>query len=335
MESATLQGTTERRAANVARAQTARLAGSVLEVTDDVACLPLSIVNVYFFGEPGAGDRSWVLIDAGLAFSGRCIARAAAERFGVDSRPAAILLTHGHFDHVGALLGLAHRWDVPVYAHELEMPYLTGRSSYPPPDPAVGGGAMSLLSRLYPRGPIDLGDRVHPLPADGSVPDMPGWRWVHTPGHTAGHVSLFRDSDRTLIAGDAFVTQCQESALGVLTQSRKVRRPPAYYTTDWQAARRSVEMLAHLRPNVAATGHGVPMYGERMRRELDRLLRDWDHLAVPSHGRYIHEPAITDEGGVVSVPPAVVDRQLAALVGIGLTALMGALLWRGWSRRSR
>ena len=42
---------------------------------------------------------------------------------------------------------------------------------------------------------------------------MPGWRWVHTPGHTAGHVSLFRDADRTLIAGDAFVTTKQESAL--------------------------------------------------------------------------------------------------------------------------
>lgn len=335
MESATLQVTTERSAPNIARAQTARLRGSVLEVVDDVACLPLSIVNVYFFGERGAGDRRWVLIDAGLAFSGRRIAHAAAERFGPDSRPAAIILTHGHFDHVGALPSLAERWDVPVFAHELEMPYLTGRSSYPPPDPAVGGGAMSFLSRLYPRGPIDLGDRVQPLPADGSVPEMPGWRWIHTPGHTAGHVSLFRDSDRTLIAGDAFVTQCQESALGVLAQRRKVRRPPAYYTTDWQTARHSVEMLSQLRPNVAATGHGVPMYGEPMRQQLEHLLRDWGRVAVPSHGRYVQQPAITDERGVVSVPPAAFDRQLAALAGIGIAAGVGALLIRSWSRQSR
>jgi hypothetical protein len=39
---------------------------------------------------------------------------------------------------------------------------------------------------------------------------MPGWRWMHTPGHTEGHVCLFRNSDRTLIAGDAFTTTKQE-----------------------------------------------------------------------------------------------------------------------------
>src|SRR4051794_11306520 len=200
---------------------------SALRVRPDLACLQLPIVNVYLHGEPHAGDRSWVLIDAGLRFSAGRIRRAAAELFGRASRPAAIVLTHGHFDHVGALPELADLWDVPVYAHELELPYLTGGSSYPPPDPAVGGGAMSLLSRLYPRGPIDLGRRVRLLPGDGSVPGMPGWRWIHTPGHTAGHVALFRDADRTLVAGDAFVTVRQESALAVLTQRPEVRRPPA------------------------------------------------------------------------------------------------------------
>ena len=196
------------------------------------------------------------------------IAHAAAERFGPNSRPQALILTHGHFDHVGDLPSLADHWDVPVYAHELEMPYLTGRSSYPPPDPAVGGGGMSFLSRFYPRGPINLGDRVHILPADGGVPGMPGWRWIHTPGHSPGHVSLFRDSDRVLIAGDAFVTTDQESAMAALMQPQYVHRPPAYYTPDWQAARSSVEALARLQPEVAATGHGVPMRGEEMRRQL-------------------------------------------------------------------
>jgi glyoxylase-like metal-dependent hydrolase (beta-lactamase superfamily II) len=157
---------------------------------------------------------------------------------------------------------------------------------------------------------------------------MPGWRWIHTPGHTAGHVALFRDSDRTLIAGDAFVTQRQESALAVMSQRQEVRRPPAYFTTDWQAARRSVATLAQLRPNVAATGHGVPMYGEAMRQELDTLVRDWDHVAVPPQGRYIHQPALTNERGVVAIPPAVSDPQLVTLAGIGAALAVGTILIR-------
>ena len=60
-----------------------------------------------------------------------------------------------------------------------------------PPDPSVGGGLMSPLSPLYPREPVDVSRRLQALPADGSVPAMPGWRWVHTPGHAPG-VSLWR-----------------------------------------------------------------------------------------------------------------------------------------------
>jgi len=305
--------------------------GTCLEVAPDVVCLQLSIVNLYFVGPPHAGDRSWVLVDAGLPLSTDSIRRAAAERFGPQSRPAALILTHGHFDHVGALPDLAEEWDLPVYAHELEMPYLTGESSYPPPDPAVGGGAMSFLSRFYPRGPIQLGQRVRPLPADGTVPEMPGWRWLHTPGHTAGHVSLFREADRVLIAGDAFVTTKQESALGALLRwTPHVRRPPAYYTPDWPAARRSVATLAQLEPRIAVTGHGLPMSGERLQQELQELVQDWDHSAVPAQGRYIHQPALTDEHGVVSVPPAVPDPQLFALAGVGV-AVAGMLLLRSLS----
>ncbi|PEE03322.1 MBL fold metallo-hydrolase, partial [Bacillus pseudomycoides] len=58
----------------------------------------------------------------------------------------------------------------------------------------------------FPNQGIDLGKYIHELPLDGSVPHMSEWRWVHTPGHTPGHISLFRKTDHFLIAGDAFVT---------------------------------------------------------------------------------------------------------------------------------
>lgn len=305
-------------------------------VADDLAYLRTGFSNVYFVGPPSARDRDWVLVDAGIPGSAQAIRRAAATRFGTGSRPSAIVLTHGHFDHVGALRELAEEWDVPIYAHPLEMPYLTGRSAYPPSDPMVGHGAMARLSFLYPRGPIDVSGRTELLPADGSVPGMEGWRWLHTPGHSPGHVSFFRDADRTLIAGDAFVTTRQESLLSVLAQKPEVHGPPMYLTPDWEHAHSSVERLAELDPTVAATGHGHPLRGEEMRRELRALARDFRRYAMPRHGRYLRRPAITDERGVVSVPPpASPDRAALAAAGVAAALASGAVLGMLSSRRGK
>jgi Zn-dependent hydrolases, including glyoxylases len=259
------------------------------EVAPDVAYQRLALVNVAYVGVPGSNE--WVLIDTGVPGTARFIKAAAAARFGKESRPAAIVITHGHFDHVGALETLAREWDVPVYAHIHELPYLDGRAAYPPPDPSVGGGIMSTLSPLFPRGPVDVSPWLRELPLDGTVPGMPGWKWVATPGHTPGHVSLWRASDRMLIAGDAFITTRQESAYGAWTQAPEMHGPPMYFTQDWEASRRSVEALAALEPEVAVTGHGRAMRGEELRAALATLARDFDRVAVPEHGRYVAEPA--------------------------------------------
>jgi len=210
---------------------------------------------------------------------------------------------------------------VPVYAHPLEMPYLTGRSPYPPPDPTVGGGVMPALSTIFPRGPFDVRPAPVPLPSDGSVPSMPGWRWVHTPGHSAGHVSLFREADRTLIAGDAFVTARQESAISVYMQRPEMHGPPSYFTPDWQSSHRSVETLAALEPQIAVTGHGLPMADDMLRDELHALARHFERVAVPNHGRYVNEPAITDLDGIVSVPAAPAHNGVNGLVAFGVAAI--------------
>jgi glyoxylase-like metal-dependent hydrolase (beta-lactamase superfamily II) len=230
-------------------------------------------------------------VDTGLPRAEDRILSWAAHTFG-PSKPAAIILTHGHFDHAGSAVELASHWNVPVFAHPLEHPYLNGTAPYPPPDPTVGGGIMSLMSRLFPRDPVDLTEWLEPLPPDGSVPGLRDWRWLHTPGHTSGHISLFRESDWLLLAGDAFVTTKQESFLAVATQRPELHGPPAYFTTDWDAARESVESLAALQPSIVATGHGLPLSGAEVAPALEALAANFDTVARPAHGRYVDSPTL-------------------------------------------
>jgi glyoxylase-like metal-dependent hydrolase (beta-lactamase superfamily II) len=239
-------------------------------------------VNVFAL----TGPDGWTLVDAGLAGSAPRIRRWAATHFG-QAPPQSIVLTHAHFDHVGALESLLAEWNVPVYVHPLEMPYVTGERAYPPPDPSVGGGLMARMASLYPRGPIDLGPVALPLPNGGSLPGLPGWHWIHTPGHTDGHVSLFREMDRALVVGDAFCTTKQESFLAVATQRPELHGPPSYFTTNWDAARDSVQRLAGLRPARLAPGHGQPMAGEDTTAALTMLADEFDLRARPAHGRYV------------------------------------------------
>ena len=295
-------------------------------VAPGLAYLRDRMVNVAFLGSFDGHDGPWLLVDTGLPGSVSRILNAAELLYGPDATPDAIILTHGHFDHVGSVRELVRRWRVPVYAHELEMPYLTGRSSYPPPDPAVGGGALATMSRFFPRRPINLGTSVLSLPADGALPVIGGWRWIHTPGHAPGHVSLFRDYDRALVAGDAFVTTKQESLSAVLAQRPEVHGPPAYYTMDWGAAEESVEKLAQLHPSVVVTGHGIAMRGRRLERGLDELAANFRHLAVPTRGRYVRQPALADRSGVLYVPPPVPDVIGRAVAGAAVAAIAAVAL---------
>ena len=272
------------------------------EVAPGVWGMKIIFVNIYMISK-GPDSAEWVLVDAGLPGSAKKIIRMAEDLFGTNVPPSAIILTHGHFDHTGALKDLLKYWEVTVYAHHLELPYLTGKSAYPPPDPTVGGGLMSSLSWAFPRGPINLGLRIKQLPEHGKLPHLDSWDYFHTPGHAPGHISLFRESDRTLIAGDAFVTTRQESAFASLTQKKHVSGPPKYFTNDWKAAEASVRILADLEPDVAATGHGVPMRGEELKNGLEKLVTNFQKKAVPKHGRYVDQPAVMNDQGVQYMPP--------------------------------
>jgi len=272
----------------------------VEQAGDGLGWLRTLLANVCFVGS----ERGWVLIDAGIRGHAHRIMEAGRAFTGSDRPPLAILLTHAHFDHVGSLPALLRQWhDVPVYAHPLEIPYLTGLSSYPPPDPLVGGGALSWVARAYPRRPLNLGNRVQPLPSDGEVPGLPEWRWLATPGHSPGHVSFVRMHDRAVVAGDAVITTRQESLSAVVQQRLELHGPPAYYTQNWYAAAQSVRTLADQRPTTLLSGHGRPMSGPTLAAALKSLADRFEMEEMPRRGRYVRQPARANERGVVWVPP--------------------------------
>jgi len=138
-----------------------------------------------------------------------------------------------------------------------------------------------------------------------------------------------------LIAGDAFVTTQQESALSVMLQTRKIAGPPRYLTSDWEAAGKSVAALAALEPEIVATGHGQPMRGSQMRKMLHKLADNFEEVAVPHHGRYSKQPAVADESGVTFIPTAP-DKKLpiaGVVAGIAMVATVAWLLYRKNKKR--
>jgi hydroxyacylglutathione hydrolase len=106
-------------------------------------------------------------------------------------RPVAVLLTHGHLDHIWTVAPLAGAHGIPAWIHPRDRHLLA--------DPLAGVGPE--LRAMLPGLQLAEPDDVREL-ADGDVLDLAGVRLVadHTPGHTPGHVT-FRD-EQVLFAGD-------------------------------------------------------------------------------------------------------------------------------------
>lgn len=289
------------------------------QIAPHVHQINLGFVNAYAIE---ASKNRWVLVDSGLQFNGAGLQNLETH-FG--SPPLAILLTHGHPDHAGSAKSLAERWDVKIYASKMEKPFLTGQSIYPPYDPTVGG-PLAQMARVFPNAMFNFTGLLELYSEDGILPFLHGWQILDTPGHSPGHVSLWREADRVLLAGDALCTADFDSYPGMATQKKQFARGGSPFTPDWDASKSSVGKLADLEASIVAAGHGQPISGA----EVPQQMRDFErHFQAPLQGRYVNEAARFDERGVIYLPPAPRDdfaKNLAAIGGAAAILTLGTKL---------
>lgn len=201
----------------------------------------------------------WMLVDTGPEGCADLLCETIQNVFG-DKRPVFIVLTHGHSDNAGNAKELMNRWRVTAYAQKGEIPYLQGKKNYR----KSGQEAISETPAL--------GSYLLSLPSDGMIPMMPDWEWIATPGHTEGHISLFRERDGVLIVGDAFHSIRQY----VFTQDDEIKIPPAYDMQDRNAALDSIEIIRKLKPKLAIFSHGQTMSGGEITNHLLTLTKKYD-----------------------------------------------------------
>jgi hydroxyacylglutathione hydrolase len=209
------------------------IAGDVFHIP----VLPRDGLNVYL-----AGD---VLVDTGYPISAGAIKKALGGR-----KLSAIALTHAHPDHQGSARKLADELGLPVWVGARDRD--AAESGRIVTNPALRKPGLSVLTGALARMPSVPIARV--LNEGDSL--AAGFVAIDTPGHSPGHVSFWRESDRTLLCGDVFFN------LNPVTLTVGLRQPPGMLTTDPALNRRSERRVAELEPSVAGCGHGPVLDGD-------------------------------------------------------------------------
>ncbi len=191
--------------------------------------LPPNAINVYLVGD--------VLVDAATKFATRRIMRQLEGRT-VNTH----VLTHAHPDHQGASHAVCERLGIPLWCGEndadaAERPELI-RERQP----------NASINRLIWRVWAGPGHRVERRLREGD--EVAGFQVLDVPGHSDGHIALWRESDRVLIAGDVL------NSMNLITTIPGLQEPPKTFTPDPARNRESIKRLAALEPRVACFGHG-------------------------------------------------------------------------------
>jgi len=205
---------------------------------------PPNVMNVYLV--------DGVLVDAASRHARRRILSELRGR-----RLSAHVVTHAHPDHQGSSHALRERFGVPLWAGERDADALEeGRLAARQP-----ANVMNRLSEQAFAGP------AHPVARRLREGDeVAGFTVLDTPGHSAGHISLWRERDRTLVLGDVVF------GLHPSTGVPGLHEPPGFFRPDPAQNRDSIRRLAALEPELVLFGHGPPLREPmRLRALADRL----------------------------------------------------------------
>lgn len=218
-----------------------------MKLNDDVYVLPLPLVRdnqTHFFNLSLILDATHgpTLVDTGLPGQTDAIAAALSEAAIQIADLRRIILTHQDIDHVGTLHDLVQASGARVLAHEVEIPTIDG--TVPPrfarPELLADHPELRAVAERFQPTPVD-----EPL-QDGTRLDLAGGvRAVFTPGHTPGHMCLYLERGKTLIAGDA-LTASDGQLMG----------PNQGATPDMPTASQSVRKLAELDVRAIICYHG-------------------------------------------------------------------------------
>ncbi|MDQ0413982.1 MBL fold metallo-hydrolase [Mesobacillus stamsii] len=214
-------------------------------------------VNCYFIEE----EEGLTLIDAALPNSAKPIIHA-AEQIGKPINR--IVLTHAHSDHIGALVELKKKLDVPVYLSVRDSRLLAGDTSLDPSEPQtpIRGGVPKNI-KIKPDVVLTEGDEIGSLVA------------FETPGHTPGSMAFLDKRTHSLITGDAFQTRGETAVSGVIVPWFPF---PAMATWNRKLALQSAKKILGIKPTILAVGHGELLrepvtHIEKAIRKADAILQ--------------------------------------------------------------
>jgi hydroxyacylglutathione hydrolase len=209
------------------------------QLAEDVFVLegfPPYAINVYLLGD--------ILIDSGTRFAARRIIGR------LKNRSVALhALTHAHPDHQGSSHQICERLGIPLWCSEADADAME-----------TPGEMMARMPRHWLSGsigPVWAGP-PHPVARRLREGDEVGsFVVIESPGHTAGHISFWRERDRILILGDVI------SNLNIYSGLVMLREPERFFSLDPAQNRRSARRLIELEPKLVCFGHGPPLRDTR------------------------------------------------------------------------